>query len=248
MKTAVIIISPVGHNVSPSLYLNACAEKVKSDGYVILHPTDWSEYKNINIKELTDKIISGIDAFYLFVDFGASPFMVELVNRFVKKDEGEYRFIKEIKVEAVLGIKNWNISGVLLEVSQAAKIPVEILKTKTREREIVEARQIYFVRAKLFTKASLAAIGKLVNKDHATVLHGIKTVNNVIELKKKYDDWFCEKRPAVKSLPKKIEVIRPEQEPEPIKNIVMRPVRFSPFVDVMSCTNQGYSGWREHQL
>lgn len=246
MKTAVIIISPIGHNVSPSLYLNACAEKVKADGYTVLHPTDWNEYKNIDIKELTDKIIHGIDAFYLFVDFGASPFMVDLVTKFVKKDKEEYQFIKEIKVEAVLGIKSWNLSGVLLEVSQAAKIPVEILKLKTRKREIVEARQIYFVRAKLFTTASLAVIGRLVGKDHATVLHGIKVVNNVIELKRKYDDWFCEKRPVKSIVPKKIEFVN--IKPEPFRRERERPVKNPIYAGIVSCTNREYSGYREHQL
>ena len=59
------------------------------------------------------------------------------------------------------------------------------LKTKSRKREVVWARNIYFYFAKKHTKASLDKIGKTVDKDHATVLHGIKRYHdNII-----YDDF-----------------------------------------------------------
>tara|TARA_R110002020_G_scaffold469107_1_gene693852 strand:+ start:72 stop:638 length:567 start_codon:yes stop_codon:yes gene_type:complete len=49
------------------------------------------------------------------------------------------------------------------------------LAQKTRKREIVDARRVAFKLTKSLTKDSLASIGKIYNKDHATVLHGIKT-------------------------------------------------------------------------
>jgi len=64
---------------------------------------------------------------------------------------------------------------------------VENLKSKTRKREIVQARQIAMYFAKSLTKSSLATIGSVIGgKDHATVLHACKTVNNLIDTDKRF--------------------------------------------------------------
>lgn len=54
------------------------------------------------------------------------------------------------------------------------------LNTKSRKRELVYARSIYFKLARHFTLRSYDSIGKLVSRDHASVLHGIKVFDNVI--------------------------------------------------------------------
>ena len=64
------------------------------------------------------------------------------------------------------------------------EIPVEAIKTKTRQREVVEARQVLMVSRKQLTGKSLNMVGSEYSKDHATVLHAIKTVNNLIETDK----------------------------------------------------------------
>jgi len=79
---------------------------------------------------------------------------------------------------------------ILRTVSILSHISIERLKEKTREREIVEKRQFYFKRARDHTKCSLAQIGRLVGKDHATVLHGIKAVNNTYGMIKDYEKFF----------------------------------------------------------
>jgi chromosomal replication initiator protein len=64
---------------------------------------------------------------------------------------------------------------------------IENLKSKTRKREIVQARQIAMYFAKSLTKSSLATIGSVIGgKDHATVLHACKTVNNLIDTDKRF--------------------------------------------------------------
>lgn len=55
------------------------------------------------------------------------------------------------------------------------------ITTKTRERNYVEARAMYYKIVRDNTKLSLEAIGKSVNRNHATVLHGIKTLSNWID-------------------------------------------------------------------
>jgi chromosomal replication initiator protein len=66
-------------------------------------------------------------------------------------------------------------------------IPIEQIQSKTRKREIVQARQVAMFFSKSLTKASLATIGSQIGgKDHATVLHACKTVNNLIETDKRF--------------------------------------------------------------
>jgi len=63
----------------------------------------------------------------------------------------------------------------------------EEIKHNTRKREIVQARQISMFFAKNLTKHSLATIGTQIGgKDHATVLHACKTVNNLMETDKTF--------------------------------------------------------------
>ena len=57
----------------------------------------------------------------------------------------------------------------------------------TRLREIVKVRQLCHAMSKLYTKASLAKIGlRFGRKDHATVLHSIKVVNNLRDTNLEY--------------------------------------------------------------
>lgn len=66
-------------------------------------------------------------------------------------------------------------------------LPIEMLKSKTRKREVVQARQISMYFSKKMTKSSLASIGAHCGgKDHATVLHACRTVSNLSETDKQF--------------------------------------------------------------
>jgi chromosomal replication initiator protein len=68
---------------------------------------------------------------------------------------------------------------------------VDKLNSKTRKREVVQARQIAMYFAKNMTKSSLASIGANIGgKDHATVLHACKTVNNLMETDKRFKSYI----------------------------------------------------------
>ena len=54
------------------------------------------------------------------------------------------------------------------------------LKKKTRARDMCYARAVYYKLAKRYTVQSLSSIGKLVGRDHATVLHGLKLFDEAI--------------------------------------------------------------------
>jgi len=66
-------------------------------------------------------------------------------------------------------------------------VAAEMLHSKTRKREIVQARQVAMFFSKNLTKSSLATIGAQIGgKDHATVLHACKTVNNLMDTDKRF--------------------------------------------------------------
>jgi len=70
---------------------------------------------------------------------------------------------------------------------------IDLLKSKTRKREVVQARQIAMYFAKQLTKSSLATIGMHCGgKDHATVLHACRTVNNLMDTDKKFRHYIQE--------------------------------------------------------
>ncbi|MBN2764583.1 MAG: chromosomal replication initiator protein DnaA, partial [Bacteroidales bacterium] len=72
-------------------------------------------------------------------------------------------------------------------------VPSDSLQSKTRKREIVQARQVAMFFSKNLTKSSLATIGlQIGGKDHATVLHACKTVNNLIETDKQFKNQIEE--------------------------------------------------------
>lgn len=72
-------------------------------------------------------------------------------------------------------------------------LPIELLKSKTRKREVVQARQIAMFFAKKMTKSSLATIGmQCGGKDHATVLHACRTVSNLKETDKQFRNYLEE--------------------------------------------------------
>lgn len=65
-------------------------------------------------------------------------------------------------------------------------IDTSLRTSKTRNREIVQARQVsmYFMRR--YTKQSLACIGLYFQKDHATIFHSIRHVNDLSDTDKYY--------------------------------------------------------------
>tara|TARA_R110001592_G_scaffold230717_2_gene487710 strand:- start:654 stop:1109 length:456 start_codon:yes stop_codon:yes gene_type:complete len=62
------------------------------------------------------------------------------------------------------------------------------ISRNTRKRPYVEARAIYFKLCREFTNFSLEQIGKSVNRDHASVLHGIKSIDTWVEVDKRMNN------------------------------------------------------------
>jgi len=54
------------------------------------------------------------------------------------------------------------------------------VQERTRRRDVVYPRAIYYKLAQDYSGESLTKIGRTVGKDHATVIHGLKLFENVI--------------------------------------------------------------------
>lgn len=116
-----------------------------------------------NIRELEGAIISLI----AHSSFNKKEITIDLARKIVDN------YVKHTKREV-------SIDYIQKIVSDYFQMDVETLRSKTRKRHIVQARQIAMFFAKKLTKASLASIGSQIGqRDHATVLHACKTVNNL---------------------------------------------------------------------
>ncbi|MBR9915635.1 MAG: chromosomal replication initiator protein DnaA [Algicola sp.] len=137
-------------------------------------PDDIVEYvaKHIktNVRELEGAIISLIAQ----SSFNKKEITVNLAKEIVEK------FVKNTKREV-------SIDYIQKVVSDYFQMDVSTLQSKTRKRHIVQARQLAMFFAKKYTKASLASIGSQIGKrDHATVLHACKTVDNLSSTDKQF--------------------------------------------------------------
>lgn len=159
-------------------------KQLYNDGVVM--PRDVIEYLaysiTTNIRELEGAKISLLAQSSL----NKKPINIELAKQIIDK------FVKtntrEISIDYIQKI-----------VCDYFDINIDILNSKTRKREIVQARQLSMFFSKRLTKSSLAAIGlHCGNKDHATVLHACRTVNNLIETDKQFKVYVDEIEKKIK--------------------------------------------------
>jgi len=72
-------------------------------------------------------------------------------------------------------------------VCEYFSLSVDAISTKSRKREVVQARQIAMYLSKQLTKNSLASIGNAIGqRDHATVLHACKIVTDLMDCDKNF--------------------------------------------------------------
>ncbi len=126
-----------------------------------------------NVRELEGAIISLIAQ----SSFNKKEVTLDLAKQVVEK------FVKNVKREL-------SIDYIQKTVSEYFQLDTDTLKSKTRKRHIVQARQLAMFFAKKFTKASLANIGAQIgDRDHATVLHACKTIDNLITTDKQFKKY-----------------------------------------------------------
>lgn len=160
-------------------------KRLYNDG--IEMPQDVLEYLaysiNTNVRELEGALISILAQSSLNKKAITLELAKQMIDKFVKSTA------REISIDYIQKV-----------VCDYFNLSLDVINSKTRKREIVQARQLAMFFAKKHTKASLATIGlHCGNKDHATVLHACRTVNNLIDTDKQF-------RIYVEELDKKIKM------------------------------------------
>jgi len=163
---------------SPSLETRIAIleKKMYADGIEL--PKEVVEYLaysiTTNVRELEGALISLIAQSSLNKKSITLELAKQMIDKFVKNTA------REVSIDYIQKV-----------VCDYFDLPIELLKSKTRKREIVQARQIAMYFAKKMTKSSLANIGMHCGgKDHATVLHACRTVNNLQETDKHFRKYL----------------------------------------------------------
>lgn len=153
-------------------------KKIKKDGIDI--PYEVVEYIaysiTTNVRELEGALISLLAQSSLNRKEITIDLAKNMLDKFVKNT------VREVSIDYIQKV-----------VCDYFDIPIETMKSKTRKREIVQCRQLAMYFSKQMTKNSLAMIGKHCgNKDHATVLHACKTVNNLADTDKRFKGYISD--------------------------------------------------------
>ncbi|MDR0976820.1 MAG: chromosomal replication initiator protein DnaA [Prevotellaceae bacterium] len=156
---------------SVELRRNILRSKIHRDG--LAFPAEVIDYiaENVNdsIRDLEGVVISMM-AHSTIYNEGIS---LSLAERIVKK------------VSTCEKKKNITVDEIIKVVCRHFSLDASTIQTKSRKREVVQARQLAMYLSKLYTDHSTAKIGILIGgKDHATVLHACKTIKELKEVDK----------------------------------------------------------------
>ena len=153
-------------------------KKIKQDGIEIPYSVvEYIAYSiTSNVRELEGALISLLAQSSLNKKEITIDLAKDMLDKFVRNT------VREVSIDYIQKV-----------VCDYFDIPIDVMKSKTRKREIVQCRQLSMYFAKQMTKSSLAMIGKHCgNKDHATVLHACKTVNNLADTDKRFKGYISD--------------------------------------------------------
>ncbi|MBQ5778754.1 MAG: chromosomal replication initiator protein DnaA, partial [Paludibacteraceae bacterium] len=95
---------------------------------------------------------------------------------------------KVVKNLIVIDSVQLTIEKITAIVCKHLGVNEDVLMSKTRQREIVLARQMSMYFSKKYTNQSQSTIGHVVaGRDHATVNHSIKTVSNLLATDRQFE-------------------------------------------------------------
>jgi chromosomal replication initiator protein len=144
--------------------------KVKADGLVI--PEEVVDYIAATVKEN----VRELEGIMISILAQSTLTNVEINMELAHKVVGKSINIAE---------KTITITSIQEAVCDYYNLSIKDIQTKSRKREVVQARQIAMYLARKYTKNSLSSIGEQIgNRDHATVLHACKTIGDLLYIDK----------------------------------------------------------------
>ncbi len=156
--------------------LSILKQKLENDG--IEFPDEVMDYIAQNIDTNVRELEGSLNSIIAQATLNKREITLDLTSRTLSKLVQTAR--KEISIDYIQKT-----------VCEYFKVKIEDIQSKTRKRDVVQARQLAMYFAKQYTKASLASIGTQIGKrDHATVLHACKTVKNLQETDKQFRGYI----------------------------------------------------------
>ena len=153
-------------------------KKMYADGIEI--PKDIVEYIAHNINTNVRELEGALHCLIVQSSLNRKEINLNMAKQMMKN------FIKNITREI-------SIDYIQKLVCDYFDMPDDSLKSKTRKREVVQARQIAMFFAKDMTKSSLKTIGTFFgNRDHSTVIHAVQTVNDLMDTDRKFKNYMEE--------------------------------------------------------
>lgn len=182
MKTTLVLIPDTPAVVNRKAYITDCIKETIALGCL---PLMYEFYKEVlfftdflkTSLEQTDKVI-------IYQDFEQGEALRSVVEAQDFKGEIIMANLQNHQKHAM------SLEDILREVALKTETQVQQLKDRSRERNVVDARFLFFKRAWVLTGFTLARIGEVVNRDHATVLHGIREIDSVRELQTLYHQHY----------------------------------------------------------
>ncbi len=168
-------------------------QKMHNDGVEL--PQEVIEYMAYNIKSSIRELEGAMISILAHASFSKREVGLslakEIVNNFTSKGT------RELTIEQIHEV-----------VCDQFQVDPEQVRSKTRKREVVQARQLTMFLAKHCTNSSLKQIGKYFNgRDHSTVIYANQTVQNMMDTDPKF-------REQVESIQKRMKIeLGTEQQP-----------------------------------
>ncbi|MCH8902562.1 MAG: chromosomal replication initiator protein DnaA, partial [Bacteroidetes bacterium] len=153
-------------------------KKMYADG--IEMPKDVVEFIAYNISSNVRELEGALISLLAHSSLNKSEVDLNLAKKIVKN------FVKNISREI-------SIDFIQKIICEYFKVPAELLKDKTRKREVVQARQLSMYLTKNLTKNSLKVIGQYFGgRDHSTVIHSCQAIQNLMDTDKKFKESVVE--------------------------------------------------------
>ena len=185
MKIALLLIPATNGSVDRKTYIADCIEILMKEDYMPLCPDFYEQFTRLSLTDCIKKILPFSEVIFVFENFDKGEKLIQLVES-IDKQKPIYKRTLSGDIEKYQN----SLITILNDVSAKLMIPVEVIRNKGRKREVVDARFIYYRRARKCTKASLAQIGLPVGRDHATVFSGLKQSKNIRQVIKLYERCY----------------------------------------------------------
>ena len=159
----------------PDLELRMQVLKLRSEQEGISLPSDVMEFIAQNVTGSIREIEGIMVSVMAHATFLSQNISVGLVKNIINHAPASSR--RQVNFEMI----TQNVSGYY-------KIDPELLYTKTRKREVSDARQMVMYLAKKHINLPLTTIGARLSRTHATVLHGCKSIEERLGFEKQLQE------------------------------------------------------------